>query len=103
MGREQRLPATYTTIATNGTGGGNGQCYVYDGCPADGQVELCTFDAMDHCWAGGATAGAAGNCVSDLRERDAAPVELLQAVRVVAQCEQSAAVAPRCDAFHALV
>jgi len=31
----------------------HGTCYVYDGCPADGQVELCTFDAMAHCWAGG--------------------------------------------------
>ncbi|HEY3807682.1 MAG TPA: PHB depolymerase family esterase [Kofleriaceae bacterium] len=52
---------TYTTIAANGSGGGSGQCRLYDGCPADGQVELCTFDGMDHCWAGGATAGAAGN------------------------------------------
>ncbi len=33
----------------------NGRCAVYDGCPADGQVELCTFDLMGHCWAGGAT------------------------------------------------
>jgi polyhydroxybutyrate depolymerase len=31
----------------------NGTCEVYDGCPADGQVELCTFNAMGHCWAGG--------------------------------------------------
>jgi polyhydroxybutyrate depolymerase len=31
-----------------------GTCAVYDGCPADGQVELCTFTAMGHCWAGGA-------------------------------------------------
>jgi len=52
---------TYTTVPTNGAGGGTGQCYVYDGCPADGQVELCTFDGMDHCWAGGASAGAGGN------------------------------------------
>jgi polyhydroxybutyrate depolymerase len=35
----------------------NGQCYLYDGCPADGQVELCTFNGMGHCWAGGSTAG----------------------------------------------
>ncbi len=31
----------------------NGHCVIYDGCPADGQVELCTFDSMGHCWAGG--------------------------------------------------
>jgi polyhydroxybutyrate depolymerase len=34
-------------------GGSTGQCYLYDGCPADGQVELCTFNGMGHCWAGG--------------------------------------------------
>jgi poly(3-hydroxybutyrate) depolymerase len=44
---------TYTTVATEGSGGGSGQCYVYDGCPAGGQVELCTFNGMDHCYAGG--------------------------------------------------
>jgi poly(3-hydroxybutyrate) depolymerase len=37
--------------------GGNGQCYLYDGCPADGQVELCTFTGMGHCWAGGSQSG----------------------------------------------
>ena len=31
----------------------NGTCVTYDGCPAGGQVELCTFNAMGHCWAGG--------------------------------------------------
>jgi polyhydroxybutyrate depolymerase len=31
----------------------NGTCMKYDGCPAGGQVELCTFDNMVHCWAGG--------------------------------------------------
>ena len=31
----------------------HGTCYVYQGCPSDGQVELCTFDFMGHCWAGG--------------------------------------------------
>lgn len=30
-----------------------GRCYVYDDCPDDGQVTLCTFDRMSHCWAGG--------------------------------------------------
>jgi polyhydroxybutyrate depolymerase len=53
--------STYSTIATNGAGGGTGQCYLYDGCPSDGQVELCTFNGMDHCWAGGATKGSGGN------------------------------------------
>lgn len=48
---------TYTTVVENGSGGGDGQCYLYDGCPADGQVELCTFTGMAHCWAGGDTTG----------------------------------------------
>jgi polyhydroxybutyrate depolymerase len=39
---------TYTTKTVE-----NGSCIVYDGCPADGQVELCTFTDMLHCWAGG--------------------------------------------------
>ena len=43
---------TYQTVPETGTGG-NGQCYVYDGCPADGQVELCTFTGMGHCYASG--------------------------------------------------
>ncbi len=30
-----------------------GHCDVYDNCPVDGQVELCSFDAMGHCWPGG--------------------------------------------------
>lgn len=30
-----------------------GTCVSYDGCPAGGQVELCTFTLMGHCWAGG--------------------------------------------------
>jgi polyhydroxybutyrate depolymerase len=33
----------------------NGTCVTWDGCPTGGQVELCTFNAMGHCWAGGAT------------------------------------------------
>jgi polyhydroxybutyrate depolymerase len=47
---------TYKTTTENGSAG-NGQCYVYDGCPADGQVELCTFTGMNHCWAGGSASG----------------------------------------------
>ena len=31
----------------------NGTCISYDGCPTGGQVELCTFNGMGHCWAGG--------------------------------------------------
>lgn len=40
--------ATTTTTMVQG-----GRCVTYDGCPQGGQVELCTFDAMGHCWAGG--------------------------------------------------
>jgi polyhydroxybutyrate depolymerase len=39
-----------TTTSRAVTGG---TCFTYQGCPADGQVELCTFDGMGHCWAGG--------------------------------------------------
>jgi polyhydroxybutyrate depolymerase len=53
--------ATYSTTPTVGADGGTGQCYLYDGCPDGGQVELCTFNGMDHCWAGGDTQGAGGN------------------------------------------
>ncbi|MGH7280486.1 MAG: alpha/beta hydrolase family esterase [Polyangiaceae bacterium] len=49
--------STYTTMPAAGAGGGQGQCYLYDGCPADGQVELCTFTGMNHCWAGGSATG----------------------------------------------
>jgi polyhydroxybutyrate depolymerase len=52
--------ATYTTLPADGAGGGKGNCRVYDGCPAGGQVELCIFDKMDHCWAGGAAVGGNG-------------------------------------------
>jgi poly(3-hydroxybutyrate) depolymerase len=38
---------------------GTGQCYIYDGCPPDGQVELCTFNGMSHEWAGGSNASSA--------------------------------------------
>ena len=44
---------SYKTIAMPGsTMGNNGNCYLYDGCPPDGQVELCTFANMPHAWAG---------------------------------------------------
>jgi poly(3-hydroxybutyrate) depolymerase len=52
---------TYTTVPEMGTKMGNdGQCYVYDGCPADGQVEVCTFTNMQHAWAG---APVCENCI----------------------------------------
>lgn len=36
----------------------HGSCDDYLGCPADGQVTVCRFDQMPHCWAGGpASAG----------------------------------------------
>jgi poly(3-hydroxybutyrate) depolymerase len=43
---------TYTAIPVTGTGGNDGQCFLYDGCPEGGQVELCTFPALPHAWAG---------------------------------------------------
>ena len=39
-----------TTTAKSVKGG---TCLYYDDCPADGQVAICTFTAMGHCWAGG--------------------------------------------------
>jgi polyhydroxybutyrate depolymerase len=39
--------ATISTAVPGGT------CKQYLGCPDGGQVELCTFPAMGHCWAGG--------------------------------------------------
>jgi len=47
--------STYSTITETGSGGKNGQCYLYDGCPSDGQVELCTFTGLNHAWAGSTT------------------------------------------------
>ena len=48
---------TYTSKAVE-----NGTCMVYDGCPPGGQVEVCTFNGMLHCWAGGSgTFGCPGN------------------------------------------
>jgi polyhydroxybutyrate depolymerase len=29
-----------------------GQCFLYDGCPAGGQVEMCSFPGLGHAWAG---------------------------------------------------
>ena len=47
---------TYKTIPEMGTMMGNdGNCYLYDGCPADGQVEVCTFGNLPHAWAGAPT------------------------------------------------
>lgn len=53
---------TFSTVKNSGSGGGTGQCISYDGCPSDGQVELCTFDGMDHCWAGGVSDTAGDAC-----------------------------------------
>ena len=51
---------TNDTIVPNGCAGtvtrrnvAGGSCIYYDDCPADGQVALCTFSSMGHCWAGG--------------------------------------------------
>jgi polyhydroxybutyrate depolymerase len=48
-----------TTTTINVTGG---TCKVYDGCPAGGQVELCTFPGMGHCWAGGPASAGVYTC-----------------------------------------
>jgi len=37
-----------------------GQCFLYDGCPADGQVEMCSFPSLGHAWAG---APVCANCI----------------------------------------
>ena len=39
-----------------------GTCMTYTGCPADGQVELCTFPGMGHCWAGGVPNTGTSSC-----------------------------------------
>ncbi len=49
--------STTTSRAVTG-----GTCERYDGCPAGGQVEVCTFTAMGHCWAGGALASGVYAC-----------------------------------------
>lgn len=48
---------TTTTIDVDG-----GTCDVYDDCPAGGQVQLCTFPGMGHCWAGGAASAGIYSC-----------------------------------------
>ncbi len=40
----------------------DGTCRVYDNCPPGGQVELCTFTNMGHCWAGGAASAGIYSC-----------------------------------------
>lgn len=49
-----------TTTTTRTVTGGT--CVRYDGCPAGGQVELCTFTGMGHCWAGGAPSSGSYAC-----------------------------------------
>jgi len=44
--------ATYTKIAETGSTGMNGQCLLYDGCPSDGQVEVCIMNGLSHAWSG---------------------------------------------------
>jgi poly(3-hydroxybutyrate) depolymerase len=48
---------TSTTVTVT-----NGTCRVYDNCPDGGQVELCTFPGMGHCWAGGAASAGIYSC-----------------------------------------
>ncbi|HEU0030619.1 MAG TPA: PHB depolymerase family esterase [Kofleriaceae bacterium] len=49
--------ATTTTRSVQG-----GTCVHYEGCPDGGQVELCTFTGMGHCWAGGAASAGIYSC-----------------------------------------
>jgi poly(3-hydroxybutyrate) depolymerase len=44
--------ATFTKIPETGSGTMNGQCLLYDGCPADGQVEVCIMSGLAHAWSG---------------------------------------------------
>ncbi|MBL9016426.1 MAG: dienelactone hydrolase family protein [Myxococcales bacterium] len=48
---------TFTTRTVQG-----GTCRRWDGCPTGGQVELCTFDNMAHCWAGGVQGAGIFSC-----------------------------------------
>jgi polyhydroxybutyrate depolymerase len=50
------------TLVTTPRAVQNGTCYHYEGCPADAQVELCTFTGMGHCWAGGAASAGIYSC-----------------------------------------
>lgn len=49
-----------TTTTTRTVEGGT--CQTYNNCPPDGQVELCTFPGMGHCWAGGAASAGIYSC-----------------------------------------
>jgi poly(3-hydroxybutyrate) depolymerase len=42
---------TFTKIPETGSTG-NGTCMLYDGCPADGQVEVCIMAGLAHAWSG---------------------------------------------------
>ncbi|MEO8702959.1 MAG: PHB depolymerase family esterase [Kofleriaceae bacterium] len=53
------------TLTTTSRAVQNGTCYHYEGCPADAQVELCTFAGMGHCWAGGAASAGIYSCPSN--------------------------------------
>ena len=64
-------PAAAAWAAHNGCGATTtsrtvqgGTCVRYEGCPVGGQVELCTFDAMGHCWAGGPSSAGVFACPS---------------------------------------
>lgn len=49
-----------TTTTSRAVRGGT--CVRYDGCPADGQVELCRFPTMGHCWPGAPAAAGLYAC-----------------------------------------
>ena len=47
--------STYTAMSET-----MGQCFLYDGCPTGGQVEMCSFPTLGHAWAG---APVCGSCI----------------------------------------
>ena len=51
-GRKERLPDDLSDHLETGSNGMNGQCLLYDGCPTDGQVEVCIMTGLAHAWSG---------------------------------------------------
>ena len=57
--RPRTRPSTRTA-----TGAATASATCTTAARADGQVELCTFTGMGHCWAGGSTAGSGGTSLA---------------------------------------
>ena len=82
----QKNGCASTTTIVNVQGG---TCAYYDGCPADGQVAVCKFAGMGHCWAGGHS-NSAFACAS---YADATALEwaFFKAIRLVSERDASRA------------